>query len=177
MAGQVTRGTATVVLAVVLAAGVSGCSDNGGGGTSDAASKAASVASSVASSVGAEVTAAASSLASQGASALASATAEVGRTLESIKNSVDAKDDVKLGAPSTDDSGRTTVTVTADNTADSEKSFAVQVNFRNGDGTLLDVVVVTVADVAAGSSGEATARSTHTLTGTVKAEVGTALRY
>ncbi|MBN0046597.1 hypothetical protein JS756_21315 [Streptomyces actuosus] len=168
-----TRGTTVAVLAVVLAAGLSGCSDDGGGGTSDAASKAASAASSV----GAEVTAAASSLASQGASALASATAEVGRTLESIKNGIDAKDDVKLGEPSTDDSGRTTVTVTADNTADSEQSFAVQVDFRNSDGKLLDVVVVTVSDVAAGSSGEATARSTHTLSGTVKADVGAALRY
>ncbi|MEV8464574.1 MULTISPECIES: FxLYD domain-containing protein [Streptomyces] len=168
MSGRMTRGTAAVVLTAVLGAGAGGCSDDGGG-VSGAASKAASV--------GAEVTAAASSLASQGASALASATAEVRRKLDSVKGGVDARDDVKLGKPATDGDGRTTVSVTARNTADGKKSFAVQVDFQDGDGTLLDTVLVTVRDVAAGGSGEATARSTHRLSGSVQVRVATALRY
>ncbi|MFF9279159.1 FxLYD domain-containing protein [Streptomyces griseosporeus] len=168
MSGRMTRGTAAVVLTAVLGAVAGGCSDDGGG-VSGAASKAASA--------GAEVTAAASSLASRGASALASATAEVRRRLDSVKGGVDARDDVKLGKPATDDDGRTTVRVTARNTADGKKSFAVQVDFLDGDGNLLDTVLVTVRDVAAGASGEATARSTHPLSGSVQVRVATALRY
>jgi hypothetical protein len=162
MTGQVTRGATAVVLAAGLAVGASGCSDDGNGGGSSAVSKAAS---------------AASSAASRGADALASATAEARDKLDAVKGGVDAKGAVKLGSPGTDDNGRTTVTVTADNTADAKKSFAVQVDFRGKDGSLLDTVVVTVPDVAAKTSKTATARSTHKLSGSVKAEVGTALRY
>ncbi len=162
MSGQVTRAATAALLAAVLAAGASGCSDDDNGAASDAASKAAS---------------AAESLASRGSDALASATAEAGEALESIKGGIDAKDEVKLGKPGTDDDGRTTVTVTADNTADDTKSFAVQVEFHGEDGKLQDMVVVTVSDVAAGASKTATARSTHKLSGSVTAEVGTALRY
>ncbi|GAA3207119.1 FxLYD domain-containing protein [Streptomyces sp. XM83C] len=164
MGGRMSRATAAVVLAV--AAGVSGCSD---GDVSDVASRAASV--------GAEATAAASSLASQGAEALASATAEVRRELDSVKGGVDAESDVTLGDPETDGDGRTTVEVTARNTTDEQRSFAVQVDFRDSGGNLLDVVLVTVPDVAANASGKATARSTHRLSGTVRARVANALRY
>ncbi|MER6348750.1 hypothetical protein ACWC10_04625 [Streptomyces sp. NPDC001595] len=172
MGRQVTRGATAVVLAAVLAVGVSGCSDGGDGGGSSAASKAASAAESAAG----EVTAAASSLASEGSAALASATAEVRDQLDSIKGGVDAKDEVRLGSTSVTDD-HATVTVTARNTADSQKSFAVQVDFKDQSGNLLDAVVVTVSDVAAQGSGTATARSTRSLSGEVKAEVGTALRY
>ncbi|MEU6671973.1 hypothetical protein [Streptomyces sp. NPDC046727] len=161
MTGRVGRRTAVAVLTAVLAVGASGCGD-GGGTASDTASKAAS---------------AAASVGSRAADALASATAEARRRLDSIRGGVDAKDDVKLGATGTDDRGRGTVTVTAHNTTDTEKSFAVQVDFRGSGGNLRDVVVVTVRDVPAGRSGTATARSTHKLSGTVKAEVGTAVRY
>ncbi|MCX4885581.1 MULTISPECIES: hypothetical protein [unclassified Streptomyces] len=154
------RWTAGAVLAVAVAASLTGCSDDTT--PSSAVSKAAS---------------AATSLASRGSEALASATAEAGRKLDEVKGSVDAKDSVKLGPPTKDGDGRTTVPVTAHNTASSAKSFAVQVNFDDAGGNLLDTVVVTLSDVAAGKSGEATARSTHKLSGEVKAEVGTALRY
>ncbi|MFR9798155.1 FxLYD domain-containing protein [Streptomyces sp. MS06] len=174
MSGRVTARSATAAaLVAVIAVGASACSGDDGGSASSARSKAASAASSV----GAEVTAAASSLASRAASALASATAEAGRRLESLKGGIDAKGDVRLGEPRTDSDGRTTVTVTARNTTQDQQSFLVQVNFRDDSGNRLDTVVVTVSDVAAGESGTATARSTHKLSGTVKAEVGTALRY
>ncbi|MGW2486381.1 FxLYD domain-containing protein [Streptomyces sp. NPDC001606] len=162
MAGQMARGVTVAALVALVAAGAGGCSGGGGEKVSGAASKAASQA---------------SALASQGAAALASATAEARRKLDSVKGGIDAKDDVKLGAVGTDSAGRSTVTVTAHNTADATKSFAVQVVFRDTGGNLLDTVVVTVRDVAAGASATGTARSTHTLSGGVKAEVGTALRY
>ncbi len=58
-----------------------------------------------------------------------------------------------------------------------DRSFAVQVNFTDKSGNLLDVTVVTVKDVAAGASGEGTATSNRKLTGDVHAAVGSALRY
>ncbi|MYR45340.1 hypothetical protein [Streptomyces sp. SID5910] len=79
--------------------------------------------------------------------------------------------------PKTDADGRTTVGVTVRNTADATKSFAVQLNLTSPDGTLLDAVVVTVDDVPAGRSGSATARSSHDLSGDVRAVVARAVRY
>jgi hypothetical protein len=118
-----------------------------------------------------------SSVASRAASAFASATAEAGRQLDDIKGGIDAKDAVQLGDPTTDSDGRTTAEITAENTTDATKSFAVQVNFRNENGDLLDATVVTVSDVAAGETGKGTARSTRDLGGDAKAEVARALRY
>ncbi|MFE0251389.1 FxLYD domain-containing protein [Streptomyces sp. NPDC059010] len=118
-----------------------------------------------------------SSVASKAASAYASATAEAGRQLDEIKGGIDAKNSVRLGDTETDSDGRTTVEVTAENTTDSTKSFAVQVNFKDEDGNLLDAAVVTVSDVAANKTANATARSTRDLSGEVQAEVERAVRY
>ncbi|WP_395573075.1 FxLYD domain-containing protein [Streptomyces sp. BK79] len=166
MAGhRVRRAVGAVALAGAVLAG---CSDGGGDGDppSDAGSEAASRAAS-----------AASSLASRGSDAVASATAEAGRWLEDIQGGADVKGDVRLGAPGTGTDGRTTVEVTARNTAGSAKSFAVQVNYTDAGGTLLDTVVVTVPDVPAGESGRATARSSHDLPGEPRAVVARAVRY
>ncbi|MER6735594.1 hypothetical protein [Streptomyces puniciscabiei] len=163
MNGHGTRRTAGALLAVIAVA-VTGCS--GSGNPSGGASKAASMASS-----------AAASLASRGADALASASAEARRRLDEAKGGVNAKDEVTLGAVAIGGDGRATAKVTAKNTAGSAKSFAVQVNFTDKSGNLLDVVVVTLKDVAAGASGEGTARSNRKLNGEVHATVGTALRY
>ncbi|KUM80035.1 FxLYD domain-containing protein [Streptomyces curacoi] len=118
-----------------------------------------------------------SSVASRAASAFASATAEAGRRLDDIKGGVDAKDAVRLGEPTTDGDGRTEVEITARNTTGSTKSFAVQVDFRDADGNLLDATVATVPDVPAGGTEKGTARSTRDLGGEVRAEVGRAVRY
>jgi hypothetical protein len=117
------------------------------------------------------------SAASRAGDAVASATAEAGRRFDGIKNGVDAEDDVRLGTPATASDGRTTVEVTAANSEGSAKSFAVQVDFTGGAGKLLDAVVVTVPDVPAGGTGKGTARSTHDLSGDVKAKVSRAVRY
>ncbi len=84
---------------------------------------------------------------------------------------------MSLGAVATDTDGFTTVPVTVRNTDDGTKSFAVQVEFKDESGNLVDTVVTTVPDVAGKGTGEGTARSTHKLAGTVSAQVGTALRY
>ncbi|MEV5238947.1 hypothetical protein AB0K89_07520 [Streptomyces cinnamoneus] len=156
------RGAVGVAVAAMVTAGAAGCSDDGkpsGGKVASAASSAAA------------------SLASQGAAALASATAEAQQKLDEVKNGVAAKDEVRLGTPTTGGDGRATVKVTAHNTADSAKSFAVLVKFTDKDGNLLDVTVVTVPDVAAKADGEATATGTRKLSGDVRAEVGSAVRY
>ncbi|MGW7528348.1 hypothetical protein [Streptomyces sp. NPDC054783] len=166
MNGHGKGGAAGAVVAVVtVAVAVTGCSDHSGNAFGGA-SKAASAASS-----------AAASLASRGADALASASAEARRKLEEAKGGVNARNEVTLGAVAIDSDGRAAAKVTAKNTAGSAKSFAVQVNFTDKSGNLLDVVVVTLKDVAAGASGEGTARSNRKLNGEVHAAVGTALRY
>lgn len=124
-----------------------------------------------------DVASAASSLASVAGSALASATAEAGRRLDEFKNGLDAKDEVKLGdRVTTDDGGRATVTATATNPTSSAKTYAVQVDFRDRGGNLLDTVVVTLDDVPAGAAKDATARSTRSLSGDVTADVARAVR-
>ncbi|MER5770785.1 hypothetical protein [Streptomyces sp. NPDC001985] len=145
--GAVAGAGITVALTLVAA----GCSDGGGGGASDVASRAVS--------------------------AVSSATASAGKRLDEIKGGVDARADVRLGSPATDSDGRATVEVSARNTVESAKSFAVRVDYRDSSGNLLDTVVVTVADVAAGATKDATARSNRKLSGEVRAELGTTLRY
>ncbi|MFF4398251.1 FxLYD domain-containing protein [Streptomyces sp. NPDC001480] len=152
------RTGAALTLVACLGAGLGGCSNGNTSSPSSAVSKAAS-------------------FASQGASALASASAEAGNKLNEVKNGVNAKDAVTLGTPAPTSDGYMTVDVTAVNKASSTKSFAVQVNFTDSSGNLLDTTVVTVSDVAAGQSGRATARSHRKLTGQVKTAVARALRY
>ncbi|MFF5007064.1 hypothetical protein ACFY3G_30070 [Streptomyces phaeochromogenes] len=110
-------------------------------------------------------------------SAFASATAKAGRELDEIKSGVDVKSDVKLAEPGKDNDGRATVEITAANTTNSSKSFAVQVDFTDTSGNRLDVVVVTVSGVAADKTGTATARSNRELSGEVKTKVARAVRY
>lgn len=151
-----TRTLPVVAVVAALAAGATGCS--GDSTPSEVASKAASAVQSV----GADLNAAAD---------------EAKKKLDSVKNGADAKGDVRLGTPSKDSDGHSTVPVTVSNTATDKKSFAVQVNFRDSGGNLLDTVVVTISDVAAGATGQGTARSNRSLSGEIKAETGTALRY
>ncbi|MEV6733241.1 MULTISPECIES: hypothetical protein [unclassified Streptomyces] len=146
----------SVAVIAALALGATACS--GDTTPSDVASKAASAVASV----GADLNAAA---------------AEAKKKLDSVKDGVDAKSDVRLGTPSKDADGHASVRVTVSNTVTSKKSFAVQVDFRDTGGNLLDTLVVTISDVAAGAAGEGTARSNRGLSGEVEAGTGTALRY
>ncbi|MGW9371503.1 hypothetical protein ACWGVR_15990 [Streptomyces xanthophaeus] len=154
------RSLAGVVLVAGLTFGATGCSGDGEPGA--AVSKAAS---------------AVSSAAAEAPKALESAAAAAKSELGAVKDGVNAKDEVTLGAPATDGDGYATVPVTVRNTDGAQKSFAVQVNMKDAGGNLLDVVVVTIADVPGNGTGQGTARSTHKLSGAVTAETGTALRY
>lgn len=160
------RGAAGVALCAV-ALGTAGCAD--GDSRPDAVSSAASAVKSAGEAV--------SSAAAEAARAAESAAAVAKDKLAEVKNGVDAKDQVSLGSVTTDGDGYTTVPVTVRNTDDGTKSFAVQVEFKDESGKLLDTVVVTVSDVAGKGTGQGTARSTHKLSGTVSAQTGTALRY
>ncbi|MEU9953757.1 hypothetical protein [Streptomyces sp. NPDC047939] len=159
------RGASAVLVAMTVAFTASACSDDGDSASSTV-SKAASAASSVASSV-----------ASKGSDVVASATAAAEDKLNSFKDGVNASGDVKAGAPATDKDGRVTSKVTVSNGTDSTQSYAVQINFKDADGNLLDTVVVSVDDVASKKAKDATARSNRKLDGDVKVEVGQALRH
>ncbi|MEU6314347.1 hypothetical protein [Streptomyces sp. NPDC047014] len=161
------RGAAGAVLAVAVLA-AAGCS-GGDGSPSGAVSSAASAVKSAGEAV--------SSAASEAAKSAESAAAVAKDKLAEVKNGVDAKDQVTLGPVATDGDGFSTVPVTVRNTDEAAKSFAVQVEFKDESGTLMDTVVVTVKDVAGKGTGQGTARSTHKLSGTVTASTGTALRY
>ena len=151
-----TRWTTAALLTTLALTGLTACSDEDS--PSSVASKVASAA-------------------SRAGEAVSSATAEAGRRFDDIKNGADARDDVRLGTPATASDGRTTVEVTATNSADSAKSFTVEVDFTDRNGKLLDAVVLTVSDVPAGGTGKGTARSTHDLSGDVRAKVPRAVRH
>ncbi|MFB8777450.1 hypothetical protein [Streptomyces broussonetiae] len=156
---------AGAALAAVTLAGtlLTGCSDGDG---EDSPARSVS-----------EAASAVESAASSATDAWASATAEAGRRLDDIRDGVNVKDDVRLGSTATDGDGRTTVVLTVENTAGSEKSFAVLVEFEGSDGGFQDAVLVQVPDVPSGETAEATARSSHDLSGEVSAEVARAVRY
>lgn len=120
-----------------------------------------------------------SSAASAAPSAAAAASSAVGVVKSQISgfaNGLDASGDVTVGSLTTDSSGRSTSQVTVKNSTGKEQSYAVQVNFNDSDGELLDTVVVTVDNVQPGATANAVARSTHSLSGAQTASVGIALR-
>ncbi|MER6448074.1 hypothetical protein [Streptomyces venezuelae] len=162
------RGAAGVVVLSVVAWGATGCSD-GEGSPSGAVSSAASAVKSAGEAV--------SSAAAEASKAAESAAAVAKDKLSGVKDGIDAKGEVTLGTVTTAGDGYTTVPVTAQNTDDATKSFAVQVEFKDESGNLVDTVVVTITNVAGKGTGQGTARSTHELSGTISAQTGTALRY
>ncbi|MFB6848129.1 hypothetical protein ACFCXS_25225 [Streptomyces sp. NPDC056373] len=152
--------TGGAALVLGLSGVLAGCSGNDT--PSDTASKAES---------------AVGSIASEASEAVESATAEAQRRLDDIQGGIDVKADVKTGPPVTGSDGRVRTEVTARNTDDSTRSFAVQVDFRDASGQTVDTVIVTVDHVQAGHAATATARSTHDLSGEVRTEVARAVRY
>lgn len=150
------RLAAVALLAAFVLGPVSGC---GSGTASDLAST---------------VTSAAGSLGASAASAAASAASSA---LGSIKDSITATGDVKVGSPGTASDGRTTAELTVSNPTSDQHTYTVSVSFKSQDGSLLDVVVVTVPNVPAHGTAQATARSSHDLSGATSAEVTAAVRH
>ncbi|MFE5510373.1 hypothetical protein ACFQ9J_07105 [Streptomyces sp. NPDC056529] len=112
--------------------------------------------------------------------AVSSATAAVAsaaeRKMNEVRDGVDAKGDVKAGEPRAD-GDRTVTEVTATNPEDANADYTVMVNFRDGEGKLLDSVVLNIDAVAPGKSKSGTARSNRQLSGATRAEIGRALRH
>jgi hypothetical protein len=96
-----------------------------------------------------------------------------------VKDGVDAKGDVKVdgGTKSDDKDDRTTAKITATNSTDKKSDYTISVNFRDGDGKLLDTAVLNIDGVEPSKSKSGTARSNRNLSGTPKAEIGKALRH
>jgi outer membrane murein-binding lipoprotein Lpp len=156
-----------LVMGAVVAGGLvlTGCSSDGGSPSSAVQSGASALAS------------AANSLASAATSAAASAEAAASSALASVKGGLDAKDDVALGSVAADPDGKSSVPVTVTNKTSQSYKYTIEVSFEDGSGKLLDAAVVTVPEVAAGGTAQATAKSNRKLDGTVTAKVGSALRY
>ncbi|MGW2372044.1 FxLYD domain-containing protein [Kitasatospora sp. NPDC001683] len=175
-----------LVAAVVGASVLVGCSSSGKGtstSVSSALSAAASAGSALASAAGGAGSALASAV-SQAGSALASVEARASQAVASassaiagIKGGLDAKGDVTVGAVTTGTDGRTLAQLTVTNHGQQSYRYLIQVNFTDENGKVLDATAVTVQDLAAGQSVQATARSNMTLAGRVKADVANAVRY
>ncbi|OKI14334.1 hypothetical protein A6A07_12585 [Streptomyces sp. CB03911] len=115
--------------------------------------------------------------ASEFASAAASAEAAASSALASVKGGLEAQGDVTTGDVTTDSQGRAQVQLTVKNGQSQSYRYSVQVNFTDQSGNVLDATVVSVPEVAAGQSGQATAVSNRDLSGDVKAVVVRAVRY
>ncbi|MFJ5827981.1 hypothetical protein [Streptomyces sp. NPDC093089] len=111
---------------------------------------------------------------------ISSATAAVASAaqekMNEVKDGVNAGGDVKAGATSTD-GDRTVAEITATNPKDANADYTIMVNFKDGDGNVLDAVVLNIDGVAPGASKTGTARSNRTLTGATTAEIAQAIRH
>ncbi|MFE4520296.1 FxLYD domain-containing protein [Kitasatospora sp. NPDC056783] len=165
----------------VGAAVLAGCSSDGGAKSAGsaaaaavekAASAAASAASALASGAGEAGAAIASAQARASSAASAASSAVAG-----IKGGLDAKGDVAVGAVTTGSDGRAQAQLTVTNHGQQPYRYVIQLNFTDESGKVLDATAVTVQDVAAGQSAQATGRSNRDLSGAVGAEVANAVRY
>ncbi|MFJ2778483.1 hypothetical protein [Kitasatospora sp. NPDC087315] len=185
------RAVAAALAAAVLgAAALAGCSSSGKPngaiasavekGASAAASAISAAASAAASAVGSAaggLSSAAGAAAGGLSSAVASAEAAASSAIAGVKGGLDAKADVAAGAVTTTPDGKAEVPLTVTNPEQQANRYVIQINFTDASGNVLDATAVTVSDVAAGQSAQATARSNRDLTGTVKAVVSNAVRY
>ncbi|MFD0442607.1 hypothetical protein ACFQ10_08750 [Streptomyces indonesiensis] len=114
---------------------------------------------------------------SRASAAVASARASAQAELDKIKGGSQAKREVKVGRVSRDGAGRAVAPLTVTNRAKHPASYAIEVNFRDASGDLVDAVVLRLSKVPPDQPTPATARSHRKLTGRITANVGTALRY
>ncbi|MFJ6380498.1 FxLYD domain-containing protein [Kitasatospora sp. NPDC092039] len=170
-----------LAVAVVGAAVLAGCSS--GRSASSVASSAAAAVEKGASAAASAASALASAAGGAGA-AIASAEARASAAVSSassavagIKGGLDAKGDVTAGAVETGSDGKPQVPLTVTNHGQQSYRYVIQLDFTDESGKVLDATAVTVADVAAGQSAQATAHANRSLSGTVKAEVANAVRY
>jgi len=163
MARTHVRTAAALSLAAALLLGATACGDDddGGGDDKSAPTASATVGESASSDIRDDI-----------ASASASASAALG----DIRDGLDATSDVAVGPTSTKDD-RTVAEVTATNGTDKKADYTVTVEFRDPGGNLLDTIVMNIDDVDPGKRGKGEARSNRDLSGTVKADIGYAVRH
>lgn len=170
-----------LALVVAGAAALAGCSSgksaesvasSAAAAVRQGASAAASAASALASAAGGAGSAIASAQAQASAAVSAASSAVSG-----IKGGLDVKGDIAVGAVTTGSDGKPQVTLTITNHGQQSYRYAIQVNFTDESGKVLDATAVTVPDVAVGQSAQATAHGHRDLSGTVKAEVANAVGY
>jgi hypothetical protein len=192
------RRTATafagLVLAAVSAASLVSCSDSDDGGSSSSASAAAtesfsgsvpSALASVKESVKASVSALASSASAQASAWLASVSAETERAnlaarnaLKDVEGKGNATADVSLtGKPRSETAGLLAVVVNITNSTDKTTSYAVQVDFRDPDGKVVQTRYVGAEDLKPGAKAQPLAISTEPAEPQLTAVVAKAQRY
>ncbi|MGW7164116.1 hypothetical protein ACWGH3_02115 [Streptomyces sp. NPDC054884] len=145
----------------------------------------ASLGASVEESVRAAASAAASSASSRASEFEASVSAEVARAnraaekkLENVEGRGNATADVSLtGKPRAETSGLLAVIVNITNSTDETASFAVQVDFRDSDGKVVETRFVGADDLAAGARAHPLAISRKPPQPPLTAEVAKAQRY
>ncbi|GAB7183402.1 FxLYD domain-containing protein [Kitasatospora sp. Ki12] len=150
--------------------------EKGAGAAASAASALASAAGGAGSALASVAGGAGSALASVEAQASA-AVSDAASALAGVKGGLDAKADVAAGEVTTGSDGKPQVQLTVTNHGQQSYRYVIQVNFTDGSGKVLDATAVTVQDVMAGQSAQATAHGNRDLSGTVKAEVANAVRY
>ncbi|MEU8511497.1 hypothetical protein AB0C76_07925 [Kitasatospora sp. NPDC048722] len=183
------RSVAGVLVAAVVAVAVlAGCSSGkspssavstaateiqkGASAAASAASALASAAGGVGSAAGG-IGSAVASVEAQASAAFSAASSAVA----GVKGGLDAKADVAVGAVTIGSDGKAQAQLTVTNHGQQSYRYVVQVNFTDGSGQVQDATAVTLDDVAAGQSAQATAKSNRDLSGTVKAVVANAVRY
>ncbi|MFF2116286.1 FxLYD domain-containing protein [Kitasatospora sp. NPDC058184] len=170
-----------LVAAVVGAAVLAGCSSGQSAssvasGAAAAVERGASAAASAASALASVAGGAGAAIASAEAQASAAVSA-ASSAVAGIKGGLDAKGDVAVGAVSTGSDGKPQVSLTVTNHGQQSYRYVIQLDFTDESGKVLDATAVTVQDVAAGQSAQATGHANRDLSGTVKAEVANAVRY
>ncbi|MFC8344229.1 hypothetical protein [Streptomyces sp. NPDC057280] len=192
------RRTATalagLVLAAVSAASLVSCSDSDNDGSSSSASAAVtasfsgsapSALASLKESVKASVSALASSASAQASAWLASVSAETERANRAAKNALEDVDgkgnataDVSLtGKPRSETAGLLAVVVNITNSTDETTSYAVQVDFRDPDGKVVQTRYVGAEDLKPGAKAQPLAISTEAKEQQLTAVVAKAQRY
>lgn len=153
--------------AVVVAAGMTACSDSD------------ETPASVASKAGKAV----ESATAKASDLVASASAQVDKIKESasakvnaVKGGINAKGDVKAG-PTKEDGSHVATEITATNGSGKTADYTVLVNWKDSSGNVLDATVVNIDGVPAGGTKSATANSNRDLSGTPAAEIGQAVRH
>lgn len=150
MSGRRTRTICAVSLMAVLAPAAAGCSDDGGTPSSEV---------------------------SRASAAIASARASAQAQLDRIKGGAQARREVKAGRVTRDGAGRAVAPLTVTNAGKHTAGYAIEVNFRNASGDLVDAVLLRLSKVPPDKPTKAIARSHRKLTGRITAQVGTAVRY